>query len=195
MNRLNEKKLGTAPDNPGMGDIKDTTASPQEKQWMIRNNSRNSTKRYNKSVAADPVLHLTLPTKIYVTHATLIAQIQIQRECPLFIRRFSNWAFSSSMTERQNKHYDAQWHAKQWQQNSVTNQSKRQNWGEIRNQWGTLLVNFSFEYDYCHHQKPAPLAPNFDYDCGQLQRRQWCALITSCWIIWMATILFQQTKS
>ena len=29
MNRLNEEKLGTAPDNPGMGDIKDITASTQ----------------------------------------------------------------------------------------------------------------------------------------------------------------------
>ena len=31
MNRLNEKKLGTTPDNPGMGDINDITASTQEK--------------------------------------------------------------------------------------------------------------------------------------------------------------------
>ena len=29
MNRLNEEKLGTASDNPGMGDIKDITASTQ----------------------------------------------------------------------------------------------------------------------------------------------------------------------
>ena len=31
MNRLNEKKLETAPDNPSMDDINDITASNQEK--------------------------------------------------------------------------------------------------------------------------------------------------------------------
>ena len=31
MNRLNEKELGTAPDNPGLGDINDITASTQER--------------------------------------------------------------------------------------------------------------------------------------------------------------------
>ena len=31
MNRVNEEKLGTAPDNPGMGDINDITASTQER--------------------------------------------------------------------------------------------------------------------------------------------------------------------
>ena len=31
MNRRNEKKLGTAPDNSSMGDINDITASTQEK--------------------------------------------------------------------------------------------------------------------------------------------------------------------
>ena len=35
-----------------------------------------------------------------------------------------------------------------------------------------MQVVSSFEQDYCHHQKPAPLAPIFDYDGGLLQRRQ-----------------------
>ena len=58
-----------------------------------------------------------------------------------------------------NKQSNAQWHAQQWQQDSMTNYSKRQNWGEIWNQWGTIPVNSSFEHEYYHHQKPAPLAP------------------------------------
>ena len=34
-----------------------------------------------------------------------------------------------------------------------------------------MRVKSSIEHDYYHHQKLAPLAPNFDADCGQLQRR------------------------
>ena len=45
------------------------------------------------------------------------------------------------------------------------------NWGKTWNQWGTILVKSSFEHDYYHRQKPAPIAPNFNSDCGQLQRR------------------------
>ena len=75
-----------------------------------------------------------------------------------------------------NKQSNAQWHAQQWQQDSVTNYSKRQKWDEIWNQWGTKLVNSSFEHDYCHHQKPVPLAPNFD-----LQLRLWTTSETSDW--------------
>ena len=59
--------------------------------------------------------------KIYIAHTLLIAQIQIQRKYPLLIRGFSNWAFFTSLTERQNKQSYAQWHAQQWQQDSVTN--------------------------------------------------------------------------
>ena len=62
MNKLNEEKLGTAPDNPSMGDINDITASTQEK---IRSDTEQLWKvygTYHKGVAADPVLHSTLPT-------------------------------------------------------------------------------------------------------------------------------------
>ena len=61
MNRLNEENLGTATDNPSMGNINNITASTQErKEWhrtipqILRNTPQN--------VAADPVLHSTVPT-------------------------------------------------------------------------------------------------------------------------------------
>ena len=67
MNRLNEKKLETAPDNPNMGDVNDITASNQEKTLSDTEQFRKIYGTYHKSVAADPVLHSTLPTK-YTLH-------------------------------------------------------------------------------------------------------------------------------
>ena len=80
MNRLNEKKLGTVPDNPGMGDINDITASTQERTKSDTEQFRKIHGTYQKSVAADSVLHSTLPHQINITHKLLIAKIQIQRE-------------------------------------------------------------------------------------------------------------------
>ena len=71
MNRLNEKKLETAPDNPSMGDVNDITASTQEKTRSDTEQFWKFYGMYLKSVAADPVLHSTLPTKnIHYTHNT-----------------------------------------------------------------------------------------------------------------------------
>ena len=61
MKRLNEKKPATAPDNPSMGDINDITASTQEKTLSDTEHLRKFYGTYHKSVAADPVLHSTLP--------------------------------------------------------------------------------------------------------------------------------------
>ena len=80
MNRLNEKKLGTAPDNPGMGDINDITASTQKRTKSDTEQYRKFYGTHQKSVAADPVLHSTLPHQINITHTLLIAKIQIQRD-------------------------------------------------------------------------------------------------------------------
>ena len=62
MNRLNEEKLGTAPENPSMGNINDITASTQEKTRSDTEQFRKVYGTYAKGVAADPVLHSTLPT-------------------------------------------------------------------------------------------------------------------------------------
>ena len=62
LNKLNEEKLGTAPDNPSMGDINDITASIQEKTRSDTEQFRKFYGTYHKSVAADPALHSTLPT-------------------------------------------------------------------------------------------------------------------------------------
>ena len=63
MSRQNEKKLETAPDNPSMGDVNDITASTQEKTRSDTEQFRKIYGTYHKSVAADPVLHSTLPTQ------------------------------------------------------------------------------------------------------------------------------------
>ena len=71
MNRMNEKKLGTAPDNPGMGDSNEITASTQERTKSDTEQFRKLYGTYHKSVAADPVLHSTLPTSnIHYAHTT-----------------------------------------------------------------------------------------------------------------------------
>ena len=80
MNRLNERKLGTASDDPGMGDINDITASTQERTKSDTEQFQKLYGTYQKSVAADPVFHSTLPQQINITHTLLIAKIQIQRE-------------------------------------------------------------------------------------------------------------------
>ena len=62
MKRLNEKKPGTAPDNPSMGDINDITASTQEKTLSDTEQFRKVYGTYHKSVEAEPVFHSNLPT-------------------------------------------------------------------------------------------------------------------------------------
>ena len=71
MNRLNEKKLGTAPDNHSMGDINDIAASTQEKTRSDTEQFLKNYGTYHKSFAAEPVFHSTLPTKnLLYTHTT-----------------------------------------------------------------------------------------------------------------------------
>ena len=61
MNRLNEKKLETVPDNPGMGDINDITASTRGKTRSNTEHFRKFYGTYHKSVAAEQVFHSTMP--------------------------------------------------------------------------------------------------------------------------------------
>ena len=63
MNRLNEKNIGTAPDNSSMGDINDITASTEEETRIDTEHIRKFEETYHKNVAPDPVLHSTLPTE------------------------------------------------------------------------------------------------------------------------------------
>ena len=62
MNRLNEKNLGTAPDNPSMGNINAITVSTQEKTKSDTEQFRKFYGTYHKSVAAETVPHSSLPT-------------------------------------------------------------------------------------------------------------------------------------
>ena len=61
MNRLNEKNLGTVPDDPSMGDINDITASTPGKTRSYTEHFWKFYETYHKNVAAEPVLHSTLP--------------------------------------------------------------------------------------------------------------------------------------
>ena len=88
MNCLNEGNLGTAPDNPVWATSTTLLLPLGEKTRSDTEQFRKFYGTYHKSVAADPVLYSTLPTK-YTSYTVLIAQIQIQRECSLFIRGFS----------------------------------------------------------------------------------------------------------
>ena len=101
MIRLNEKKLGTAPDNPGMDDINDITASTQEKTRSDTEQFREILRNVPEKCRSWSSTSFNSANIKYTSHTLLIAQTQIRRECPLFIRRFSNWAFSTTLTERQ----------------------------------------------------------------------------------------------
>ena len=74
---------------------------PREKHGVIRKNSGNSTECITKVPQLNQYFVQLRQHKLYFTHTLLVAQTQIRRECPLFIRRFSNWAFSTTLTERQ----------------------------------------------------------------------------------------------
>ena len=139
---------------------------PRKKQGLIWNNSWVSTERTTKVSELIQYFIQLCQHKIDITHTLLNAQIQIQREYPLFIRRLSNWAFSTSMTEQHKQTILCPVACTIVAAVSVTNLSIRQKWGKIRTQWWTILLNFSFKHDYYYHQKPAPLAPNFDSDRG-----------------------------
>ena len=54
--------MGTAPDNPSMGNINDTTSSTLEKTKSDTEQIRKVYGTYHKGIAADPVPHSTLPT-------------------------------------------------------------------------------------------------------------------------------------
>ena len=90
MNRLNEKKLETAPDNPSMGDVNDITPSTQEKTRSDKEDFRNSTERTTKVAQLIQYFIQLCQHKVYFTHTLLTPQRQIRRECLLFIRRISN---------------------------------------------------------------------------------------------------------
>ena len=63
MSRLNEKNIGTAPDNSSMGDINDITASTEEETRIDTEHIRKFKGTYHKNVAPAPVIHSTLPTE------------------------------------------------------------------------------------------------------------------------------------
>ena len=70
MNKLNERKLETDPDNPSMGDVNDITASTQEKYAVIRNNSGKSTERTTKVSQLIRYFIQLRPQSIHCTHTT-----------------------------------------------------------------------------------------------------------------------------
>ena len=62
MNKLNEEKLETVPVDPSIGDVNDITASTRAKTKSRTEDFPKLYGTYHKSVAADSVLHSTLPT-------------------------------------------------------------------------------------------------------------------------------------
>ena len=95
------KKLETAPDNPVCATSTTLLLPPRKKHGVILNNSGNSTERTTKLSQLILYFIQLCQHKVYFTHTLLIAQTQSRRECPLFIRRISNWAFFTTLTERQ----------------------------------------------------------------------------------------------
>ena len=73
MNRLNEKNLGTARNNPTMGDINDITASTRAKTRSDTEDFRNSTERTTKVSQLNQYFIQLCQHKIYSTHTILIA--------------------------------------------------------------------------------------------------------------------------
>ena len=76
---------------------------PRRKQRVIRNNSGDSTERTSRVSQLIRYFLNFFQHKIYITHTLLIAQIQIQREYPPFIRKFSNGFFPPHKWSDKNK--------------------------------------------------------------------------------------------
>ena len=70
MNRLNEKKLETAPDNLRMGDVNDFTASTQEKTRSDTEQFRKFYGTYHKVSQLIQYFIQLCQHKIYFTHTT-----------------------------------------------------------------------------------------------------------------------------
>ena len=98
-NRLNEKNSKKLQITPVRATSTILLLPLRKKHGVIRNNSGNSTERTTKVSQLNQYFIQLYQHKIYIIHTILIAQTQIRRESPLFIRRFSNWAFSNSLTD------------------------------------------------------------------------------------------------
>ena len=70
MNRLDEEKLETAPDNPSMGDVNDITVSTRAKRRSDREDFRNSTERTTKVSQLIQYLIQLCQKNIIHTHTT-----------------------------------------------------------------------------------------------------------------------------
>ena len=70
MNRLNEENLGTAPDNPSMGNINGITASNQEKTRSDTEQFRKFYGTYHKVSQLILYFIQLCQHKIYFTHTT-----------------------------------------------------------------------------------------------------------------------------
>ena len=73
MNRLNEKNLGTARNNPTVGDINDITASTRAKTRSDTEDFRNYTERTTKLSQLNQYFVQLCQHEIYSTHTILIA--------------------------------------------------------------------------------------------------------------------------
>ena len=121
MKRLNEKKPGTAPDNPSMVDISDIIASTQEKtEW------------YGKIV--ESLRNVPQKCRSWTSISFNSANINYTSHTHYWLPKHKSdgnarYSLEDSATELflphwrsdKNKQSNAQWHAQQWQQDSMTN--------------------------------------------------------------------------
>ena len=122
MNRLNEKKLETAPDNPSIGNVSDITASTRAKTRSDTEDFRNSTERTTKVSQLIQYFIQLCQHKIYFTHTNYwLPKHKSDGNAHYSIEESATERFLPHWRSDKNKQSKAQWHAQHWQQDSVTN--------------------------------------------------------------------------
>ena len=121
MNWLNEENLGTVPDNHSMGNINDIIASTQEKtEWYgtivesLRNVPQRCRSWSSTSFNSDNIKH-TSRTHYWLPKHKSDGNAHYSLEDSATELFLPNWRSDK------NKQSNAQWHAQQWQQDSMTN--------------------------------------------------------------------------
>ena len=121
MNWLKEENLGTVPDNQSMGNINDIIASTQEKtEWYgtivesLRNVPQRCRSWSSASFNSANIKHTSR------THYWL-PKHKSDGNAHYSLEESATEPFSPHWRSNKNKQSNAQWHAQQWQQDSVTN--------------------------------------------------------------------------
>ena len=122
MNTLNEEKLGTAPDNLSMSDINDITASTQGKIRSDTEQFRKFQRNVSEKCRSWTSISFNSANINYTSHTHYwLPKHKSDGNAHYSLEDSATELFLPHWRSDKNKQSNAQWHAQQWQQDSMTN--------------------------------------------------------------------------